>query len=617
MVSTAFAQEKRYDAKTWIPKLSDPRESERALTELEQLGDPSAIDGIAAAWEANGKPPRFLKVIVGLARPLTPQQAKDAFFVDYEQTGRPASWQKALPVLAKAATTFDPSNPREVDGAWAAVSALGEANLPASAAPLAKVVAKPADKHSILVEVEAVRALGKLTAARREAAAALRGVLAIDASKDDVKLSVVGAAINAAGELHEPSLVPPVIGAMFKNPPLFMQARRALASLPKSADALRDVVRTQRDGAKVFYAAIVLGDLRDSRSVPELVAVLGRPGLPPYPDSPSTTHEAAVDALRRIGSRAAAKPLAAIWRDAKREPAERARAISAYPYVADDAGDELIAIAVDNSADDVVRQEAALAGAMLVDKHDAADAYNKLAARYYDEAAKREGNAAKTAGDASAGEIELKVAKKTMEDAKANALKRAQDPKATAAEIKAATEAAKQAEDSYKQAKRHNRELSAPHREAESLAKGYIGFGRMFQSQIGAIDLAVRCKQEAKCYADTLSRSPNQLVADVAGDVDTKAWSVDDKAQLRAFTMIRAMIELARRGTGGDAVLARLGDDDRLVRQAAILVLPRVAPKPCAACGERFDAVIKASEGKGQFVDLDAELKILRSFYAN
>ena len=72
-------------------------------TELEQLGDPSAIEALGEAWVDQGKPVRLLQVIISLARPLTPEQAKAKYVTDYEATGRPASWDKALPYLKQGA----------------------------------------------------------------------------------------------------------------------------------------------------------------------------------------------------------------------------------------------------------------------------------------------------------------------------------------------------------------------------------------------------------------------------------------------------------------------------------------------------------------------------------
>src|SRR5258705_13616571 len=77
-----------YKAETWTKKLGDQRESERAVTELENLGDPSAIDKLGSAWVDQGKPVRLLQVIISLARPLTPEEAKAKYVTDYQNTGR-------------------------------------------------------------------------------------------------------------------------------------------------------------------------------------------------------------------------------------------------------------------------------------------------------------------------------------------------------------------------------------------------------------------------------------------------------------------------------------------------------------------------------------------------
>src|SRR5580700_11193859 len=87
-----------YKASTWTKKLSDPREVERAVTQLEQLGDPSAIPALGEAWKDQGKPVRLLQVIISLARPLSPDTtgpdgkpvkgtASLGFFTDYAKTG--------------------------------------------------------------------------------------------------------------------------------------------------------------------------------------------------------------------------------------------------------------------------------------------------------------------------------------------------------------------------------------------------------------------------------------------------------------------------------------------------------------------------------------------------
>ena len=119
-----------YKADTWTKKLKDQREAERAVTELEQLGNPSAIEPLGNAWIDQGKPGRLLQVIISLARPLTPHEAKANYYTDYEAAGRPASWDRALPYLKRALSEVDEANPRSVDSATKAAEALGEAQLP-------------------------------------------------------------------------------------------------------------------------------------------------------------------------------------------------------------------------------------------------------------------------------------------------------------------------------------------------------------------------------------------------------------------------------------------------------------------------------------------------------
>src|SRR4051812_42311366 len=132
-------------AETWIKKLSDSHESERAVTELEQLGNPVAIDALGNTWVSQGKPVRLLQVIIALARPLTPEQAKKGYFTDYP-TGRPASWDKAGPFLKKALTEVDDTNPRSVDSATKAADALGESRLPDGLDALIELAQKPVTK---------------------------------------------------------------------------------------------------------------------------------------------------------------------------------------------------------------------------------------------------------------------------------------------------------------------------------------------------------------------------------------------------------------------------------------------------------------------------------------
>jgi hypothetical protein len=353
-----------YKAETWTKKLGDQRESERAVTELEQLGDPSAIEKLGSTWVDQGKPVRLLQVIISLARPLTPEEAKAKFVTDYEKAGRPASWNKALPFLKRALSEVDEANPRSVDSATKAADALGESRLPDGLDSLIELAQRPVTKKLIAAQVAAIRAIGKYSEESAKAAGALTKVLDKDPpqhpktakDKDQGRsleekyglfLGISGAAINALSDLRVPSAAKTLVLSMFRTPELFTQVRRALvASGPAAEDELRRVLagnhpevnqlfkdkrldkycgdrndappdQCQAVSAMAFYPAVVLGDFYDAKAVPELLAALKRPPLPVYyiddQPSPNTQYNAIFDALRKIGSPDGAATVRALW----------------------------------------------------------------------------------------------------------------------------------------------------------------------------------------------------------------------------------------------------------------------------------------------------------------
>ena len=375
LVSLTGCPDNPYKASTWTKKLNDPREAERAVTQLEQLGDPSAIGALGQAWQEQGKPVRMLQVIISLARPLTPEQATKEFVTDYSKTGRPASWGAAMPFLAKALTEVDEANPRSVDSAQKAADALGEAAQdPASDAGLDALIdlsSKPVTKKLIAAQVSAIRAIGKFQNAKPKATAALIKLIERDPpphprtakDKENARaleekyglfLGITGASINALGDLRVTTAVKTLVHAMYLTPELFTQIRRALvASGPEAETALRkiltrqdpDVAQLFKDkkletycgdrgdeppdqcqavSAMDFYPAVVLGDFYDPASVPDLLAVLDRPMAPQYyqEDAPSgsSQYNAVFDSLRKIGSAAAADKVRSMWDKAAPKP---------------------------------------------------------------------------------------------------------------------------------------------------------------------------------------------------------------------------------------------------------------------------------------------------------
>jgi hypothetical protein len=355
-----------YKAETWTKKLKDQRESERAVTELQQLGNPSAIPALGEAWVDQGKPVRLLQVIISLARPLTPKEAETNYYTDYVTAGRPANWDRALPYLKRALSEVDEANSHSVDSAANAADALGEAKLPDGLDALIELAQKPVTKKLIKAQVAAISAIGKYTADSQRASAALIKLIDKDPpvhprtarDKEQARSleekyalfrTVTGVAINALGNLHAGAAAKTLVLAMFRisDPEMFTVVRRALvASGPAAFDELRKVLagthpevnqlfkdkrldkycgdrndappdQCQPVSAMVFFSATVLGDFYDARAVPELLAVLQHPSLPmSYSDdqpSPLTQYDAVFEALRKIGSPDAAAPVRAKW----------------------------------------------------------------------------------------------------------------------------------------------------------------------------------------------------------------------------------------------------------------------------------------------------------------
>jgi hypothetical protein len=720
LVSLAGCPDNPYKASTWTKKLSDPREAERAVTQLEELGDPSAIDALGQAWQDQGKPVRLLQVIISLARPLTPDTvgadgkpvkgtASLGFFTDYSKTGRPANWGAAMPYLAKALTDVDEANPRSVDSAQKAADALGEAAADSSADAgvdaLIDIASKPVTKKLIAAQVSAIRAIGKYQGQKGKAAAALVKLIDRDPpqhprtakDKENARaleekyglfLGVTGASINALGDLRVTNAVKTLVRAMYLTPELFTQIRRALvASGPEAETALRkiltrqdpDVAQLFKDkkldlycgdhgdapadqcqpvSAMDFYPAVVLGDFYDPASVPDLLAVLDRPMAPQYfqDDAPSGSSQfnAVFDSLRKIGAASAAPKVRSMWDKAAPAPKAapkgkggkgaapaadagggadtdintRILAVGAYPFVAhDDAGvAELGKTAFDNHADLNLRTESATAFARLSRDPAHIKELNDLADQYYKQANDYRAKAdAKPKADADAADKEFEAARKKKDDAKSNALKATNDKSKTAEDIRAAAEAAKKAEDDFKVAQGKHKDALKPFKELDNRAKGLKYTGRMFQTHIARIEVALRCKSDMNCYAATLKSwdkpDPSDAKKNVAPYIkDIDSWTKDELLGLYEGEIERAMLELGKMGQQASStapvLLEAAKSEDRLVRQSILLALPKVAKVPCDTCEGKLDEAIKAGEGKSTLGDLNLETTMLRNYFA-
>ena len=646
------------DVARWTARLDDAHDSERAIAELEALGDARAIPALGKAWNAQRRPVRMLQAIIALAK----------------RTGR---WDDALPFLGQALTEVDDANPRSVDSALAAADAIGEAHLAAGLPALASLAHRPATKKLIAAQVAAIRALGKLSADRARATAALVQLLEREPpphprdirgpdrrphlERFELALTATGASINALAELRAEAATAPLVLTMYRLPELNRQTWRALAAIgPRAVDELRRILRGEHAAVNQLfrakqldracsdptdpsdpsapaapfcepvsamdaYAAGALGALLDPTAVPDLLAALKRPAKPAYilDDAPGPSqHTFILDALRKIGAPEAAPTVRALWTDRKVALATRAAAIATYPFLSTDgaAADELGKIAADNRAEDELRLEAATAYARLSREPRSIALFQSLAQRYLDASAKKRREADREKPRADAADKDLEPRKQALDKMKIDLLALTKDERVGAAEIRAATAAVKRAEADLKDAWRAHREKTRPYKQLDQQAKAYLGFARTFQVHIVRVDVALRCKEGLSCYEAHLRITTDEVAKNVTPYIkDAFQWTVDDQRLLVEAAVDRALLELGRRGVNAapmlGAVLALLANESRAIRQAALLALPRIARSPCAECVEKLDLAIQSTQGKPLFADVAQEAALLRAYF--
>jgi hypothetical protein len=143
----------------------------------------------------------------------------------------------------------------------------------------------------------------------------------------------------------------------------------------------------------------------------------------------------------------------------------------------------------------------------------------------------------------------------------------------------------------------------------------------MFQTHIARIEVAIRCKDNLQCYADSLKLKPDDAAKfnkPYIKDIDQ--WTPDEKLGLVEGAVERSMLELGKRGQKAsqfmDLLLDNAKSDNRLIRQSILLALPKIASTPCNSCEAKLDKAIKAGEGKTTIADLNLETTMLRNYFS-
>ena len=613
LVTLTGCPDNPYSVDTWIDKLDDSHEVERAVTEIEHLGDPKAIPALGKAWEQQGCPQRMLQVMVDLSKPLTPEEADKANFADLAKTGRPASWDKTVPFLAETLKPYSPdsstgkcnlddTSPRSIENAGKAADALGDAQSDAAEQALIDALGEKYSQKSQSVKLQVLLALGKY-----HNPAALKAITDIlRQSPEDQPPAFVLGAVAALAEMKSSDANEILIETMYRVPlgPVFAKVRQALvASGPAVVGEMKKILAGQHEGVnklfgdlkldqycgdkdittgkvtkpispckptsiRNYYAAVVLGDLYDAGSADDLLNAIAHDTPQPVSysqgnPSPNTQFNAYFDSLRKIGASKGADVVMKIWNDPKGDIQQRVNAVGAYPFIVRGTAGvaELGKIAADNGADDTLRQEAATAYARLGTGEAEINGLLDLAAKY------------KKAADEAAGKAEAKrpayeAAKKTLDDAKAKLTaakaqfqKEGGIKKASADTINAMTAAQKAVDDAdepYDNARAEWKPL-------DNAAKDYRSYQRMFETHVARIEIYMHCKTDASCYVKALDAKPDEVASRVAkyvksinnplpaGEKEPRSsedvWSENDKKGLVAAEIERAMLELGKMGS--------------------------------------------------------------------
>lgn len=570
---TTGCPENPYNVDTWTDKLDDSKEFERALTEIEHLGNPKAIPAVGKAWEDQGCPQRALQVMIDLARPLTPEEADKANFADYQKSGRPASWDKTLPFLTEALRPYSPdatgggkcnlddTSPRSIENAGKAADALGDAQSDQAAQALIDALGQKYSAKSQSVRLQVILALGKYKSSN-----VLKAITdLLRQNPADLPPAIVLASVSALAQIKSPEAIEILIETMYRVPlgPVFAQVRRALVgSGPTVAVEMKKILNGQHEAVnkmfadekldqycgdkdittgkiskpinpckptsiRDYYAAIILGDLYDQSSAKDLLAALQKQTPTPVSysqgnPSPNTQFNAFYDSLRKIGAPDGADVIMKIWNDPKGDVQQRVNAVGAYPFIVrgTTGAAELGKIAADNGADDALRLEAATAYARLGTSEADINALLDLAAKY-------QKAANEAAAKAEAKRPAYDAAKKTLDDAKAKLTaakaqfaKEGGIKKATAETINAMTAAQKAVDDAdepYDNARAEWKPL-------DSAAKDYRSYQRTFETHVARVEVYIHCKANpdpASCYAKSLDATPDEIAARVGKYVKT------------------------------------------------------------------------------------------------
>ncbi len=618
-----------YAADTWIDKLDDPNEVERAVTELQRLRDQKAIPPLAKTWRKHNRDARVLKVIIELA---------EGHPGDPELKIKPIEpkWDAAVPVLMEAVAEFDIGDQKSIENATVAADALGKSGDPEAVQTLIDAANKKMPKLSPgqRVRLAAISALGKFGDNQRAVDALVK---VLEADPEEQRIELFGAAANALADAQSPKAIVPLLKTMYAMPPLYQQTRRALIAIGKPAVA--EVIKVFKNehpeltalakelkfnvncGSGMgpdtsciaptnleFKAATLLGDMQAREALDALHAELDKRGLPAFFDPNTgpgpTQHAAVLDALRKLNDPSSA---AKVWAYAGKasDSSIKAMATDVYSFVArspDDAAMKQLAASLGDTsgANFPLAVASGVAYGRLVTKEDQLAPIRAVVVKF-DKAADE--------ADAKAKPLVASFEKAQKDVAELRA-KRANAGGAELAQLEAkiieAQDVVNEREDSKRDPENQSLNLRASQRE--------------FQYMLARALVGIKCGSKTECYAQVLSYTPSDAAALLGKDAqDFKDWPKAHQDELRIAAQERALLELAKLGDKGrpavDELLKVVGSTDRVVRQGAMMALIHTAELPCTKCVDTLDAIIKDQQEQSTLVALTTDTQAVRNYF--
>ncbi len=402
-----------------------------------------------------------------------------------------------------------------------------------------------------------------------------------------------------------------------------------------------------------YKSAALLGDFVATEAVPSLVAELAKPSKPAFfiGGNPGPSHHVAVlEALQKINDSSTAQALQNYIAVA---PASvKPRAIEVYSFVArsTNALGDFSKLMV-SSADQNVRISAGNAYARLATKQSHMQTIYGLVKKYRTEAKKWDKKAKPLIAEFDEAKKEFDAYELTFAKEDTAFQKLAQSftdlneiYKGLSAEEKAEAKAeydrinaeyttGRPAFES-RQKKRNvmlDRLEKAENkkREPQTKARTFLSSQRTFEMNLARVYARLQCS-DAACFAKLLDKEPKELLSDLGKYIDDgDVWKESEKSSLYQAMAERSLVEIAKSGKAASAVLETLLGDKaegsarnkhikstkRIVRQAMLLAIVKIAPRPCEVCVTVLDKVVNDQRGQSTLKALTADTRVVASYF--